>query len=320
MIVEATTAFNGYKSGEIALLDSGGIPSNEIPNLKATDPYFSIADRVGTYYAIFNCDAAPFNDVKVRRAFTLAIDQKRIVEQVTKGGQKPATGFIPPSLKFSDGSSCRKLDGDGMPLPEYGIDPMKAQVDEAKALLAEAGFNESNPFPAFDFYYNTSEAHKAIAEALQEMWKTNLGVDVGLKNEEWAVFQDTRRLGNGLVFRGGWLGDYDDPMTMLDLYTSYSGNNDCQWRYDAQPVVAPHDKVLNPANKDFDDAIKAIQVTTGTERDDAIRKAEKIMMDEAILAPLYYYTYVQIIDESVVEGVARSTMGHWNFKNVKMVG
>ncbi|MEG1972373.1 MAG: ABC transporter substrate-binding protein, partial [Oscillospiraceae bacterium] len=262
---------------------------------------------------------APFDDARVRRAFTLAINPSQLVEQVTKGGQKPATGFIPPSLKFSDGKSCRVLDEAGMPTKEYGIDPYSAQVDEAKALLKEAGFADGASFPAFDFYYNTGESHKAIAEALQEMWKTNLGINVGLKNEEWAVFQDTRRLGNGLVFRGGWLGDYDDPMTMLDLYTSYSGNNDCQWRWNEQPVVAPHDKKLNPKNKDFDDAIKQIQVTSGTERDGWIKTAEKIMMDECIIAPLYYYTYVQIIDESVVEGVARTTMGHWNFKNVKLV-
>jgi oligopeptide transport system substrate-binding protein len=319
MIVEATTALNGYENGEIAVLDSGGIPQDEIPRLKAEDPYFRIAPRVGTYYGIFNMDAEPTNDIRVRKALTLAIDQKQIVEQVSKGGQLPATGFIPPSLSYSTGESCRQLDADGNPVEEYGLDPNKAQVEEAKALLAEAGYPDGKGFPAITFLYNTSEGHKKIAEALQEMWKTNLNIDVELRNEEWATFQDTRRLGNFTMARGGWLGDYDDPMTMLDLYTSYSGNNDCQWRWNLQPTVAPHDKVLNPENKEFDEVIAGAQKATGADRDALIRRAEEIMMENFVTFNIYYYTFIQIIDESVVEGVNMTTMGQFIFKDAELV-
>jgi oligopeptide transport system substrate-binding protein len=319
MIVEATTALSGYENGEIAVLDSGAIPQDEIPRLKAEDPYFSIAPRVGTYYGIFNVDAEPTNDIRVRKALTLAIDQKQICEQVAKGGQLPATGFIPPSLSYSTGESCRQLDADGNPVEEYGLDPNKAQVEEAQALLAEAGYPNGEGFPSITFLYNTNENHKKIAEALQEMWKANLNIDVELRNEEWATFQDTRRLGDFTLARGGWLGDYDDPMTMLDLYTSYSGNNDAQWRWNLQPTVASHDTVLNETNKEFDEVIAAAQLATGTERDALLKRAEEIMAEEFITFNIYYYTYVQVIDESVVEGVNRTTMGQFIFKDSELV-
>lgn len=315
MIEEQTTALNGYQAGEIAVMDDP--PNEEIPRLMAEDPNFKVAPRVGTYYYMFNVDAEPFNDVRVRKAFALAIDRKNIVEQVTKAGEIPAVAFIPPALSYSTGESARPF-VDGKPVEEYGLDPYSAKVDEAKALLAEAGFPNGEGFPEFTFIYNTSENHKKVAEAVQEMWKTNLGVNVSITNEDWAVFQDTRREGNYLVARGGWLGDYDDPMTMLDLYTSYSGNNDLQWRWQ-EYAGAPWDTVLNPSNKPFDEAIQNAMTTTGTERDGWIKKAEDTMMNEMVIAPIYFYAYKDIIDSAVVEGVKRTAMGHWIFYDAQLV-
>ncbi len=317
MITEATTAHSAYQAGEIQVNDQ--IPQDEIPKLLAEDPNFTQKAQVGTYYAIFNCDAEPTNDVRVRKALTLAIDRKKICEQVAKGGQIPAAGFIPPNLSYSDGTSCRALDKDGNPIPEFGIDPNKALVDEAKKLLADAGYPDGKGFPKLTFIYNTSEAHQKIAEALQEMWKTNLNIDIELKNEEWAVFQDTRRDGHFTLARGGWLGDYAAPMTMLDLFTSYSGNNDAQWRWNEQPAVAPHDKTLNPENKEFDDAIKTAMVTSGKEQDTAYRKAEQVMMDNQVIMPIYYYSFLYVIDSSKVEGVEKTLMGQWIFKNAEII-
>jgi len=317
MIVDATTAHSAYQAGEIQVNDT--IPQDEIPKLLAEDPNFTQKAQVGTYYAIFNCDAEPTNDLKVRKALTLAIDRKKIVEQVTKGGQIPAAGFIPPNLTYSDGTSCRALDKNGNPTPEFGIDPNKALVDEAKKLLADAGYPDGKGFPKLTFIYNTSEGHQRIAEALQEMWKTNLNIDIELKNEEWAVFQDTRRDGHFTIARGGWLGDYAAPMTMLDLFTSYSGNNDAQWRWNEQPTTAPHDKTLNPENKEFDEAIKTAMVTSGKEQDAAYKKAEQIMMDSQIIMPIYYYSFIYVIDSAKVEGVEKTLMGQWIFKNAEII-
>lgn len=317
MIVEETTAHNAYLSGEIDVNEK--IPQDEIPKLRAEDPNFTAKAQVGTYYAMFNMDNPVVADVRVRKALSLAIDRKQIVENVTKGGQIPATGFIPPNLTYSDGKSCRVLDKNGNPAPEFGIDPNKANVEEARKLLAEAGYPGGKGFPKLTYIYNTQEGHQRVAEALQEMWKNNLGIEVELKNEEWAIFQDTRRLGNYTVARGGWLGDYAAPMTMLDLYTSYSGNNDTQWRWNEQPSVAPHDKTLNPANKGFDDAIKEAMMSSGKKQDEAYRKAEQILMDEQILMPIYYYSFIYMIDSSKVTGIEKTQMGQWIFKNAEML-
>lgn len=317
MIVEETTAHNAYLSGEINLNEK--IPQDEIPKLRAEDPNFTAKAQVGTYYAMFNMDDPAVSDVRVRKALSLAIDRKQIVENVTKGGQIPAAGFIPPNLTYSDGSSCRVLDSKGNPTPEFGIDPNKASVEEAKKLLADAGYPDGKGFPKLTYIYNTNEGHQRIAEALQEMWKNNLGIDIELKNEEWAIFQDTRRDGRYTVARGGWLGDYAAPMTMLDLFTSYSGNNDPQWRWNEQPAIAAHDKTLNPANKDFDDAIKTAMMSSGKEQDEAYKKAEKIMMDEQIIIPIYYYSFIYMIDSSKVTGIEKTQMGQWIFKNAEML-
>lgn len=317
MIVEETTAHNAYLSGEIHINEK--IPQDEIPKLRAEDPNFTAKAQVGTYYAMFNMDSPEVSDLRVRKALSLAIDRKAIVENVTKGGQIPATGFIPPNLTYSDGSSCRDLDEKGNPKPEFGIDPNKANVEEARRLLAEAGYPDGKGFPKLTYIYNTNEGHQRVAEALQEMWKNNLGIEIELKNEEWAIFQDTRRLGNYTIARGGWLGDYAAPMTMLDLYTSYSGNNDTQWRWNEQPAIAPHDKVLNPANKEFDEAIKESMMSTGKKQDEAYRRAEKILMDDQILIPIYYYSFIYMIDSSKVTGIEKTQMGQWIFKNAQML-
>lgn len=275
MIVDQSTQLTAYESGELDAIDE--VPTQEIPRLLAEEPTFQILPLLGTYYYIFNVDKEPTNDVRVRKALALAIDRKAITEQVTKGGQKPATGYVPEGLFLSDGREFREVAGD------YGIDPNKAQVEEARKLLAEAGYPNGEGFPTLELVYNTSENHKAIAEAIQEMWKQNLGINVTLTNQEWAVFQDTRHQGNFSIARAGWLADYADPMTFLDMWTSYSGNNDAQWRWQKYES----DTKLNPSNKKFDELIEKSKTITGAERDKTLLEAEKIMMDEMIVMPIY---------------------------------
>lgn len=317
MIVEGTTALNGYENGEIQVLDS--ITIEQIPRLQKEDPNFKITPHIGTYYVNFNVDNDVFKDVRVRKAFSLAIDRKAFVEQVTKGGQTPATGFIPSGMQYSDGTDIRPLDENGLPAPEYGIDPSKALVEEARALLAEAGYPDGKGLPEITFLYNTNENNKKIAEALQAMWKQNLGVDVKLLNQDWAVFQEERRAGNYMMARGGWLGDYGDPMTMLDLFTSKSGNNDPQWRYRLEPILAPHDTTLNPEQEEFENAINTSMLTSGKERDAAIKKAEDVLMNNHVVAPIYYYTFTNIVDESRVEGVELTLTNKWDFRHAELI-
>lgn len=317
MIVEGTTALNGYENGEIQVLD--GITIEQIPRLQKEDPNFVITPHIGTYYVNFNTDDALFKDVRIRKAFSLAIDRKQFVEQVTKGGQTPATGFVPSGMQFSDGTDFRPLDENGLPAPEYGIDPSKALPEEAKALLAEAGYPNGEGLPKITFLYNTNENNKKIAEALQGMWKQNLGVDVELLNQDWAVFQDERRVGHYMMARGGWLGDYGDPMTMLDLFTTVSGNNDPQWRYKEDPIRAPHDKTLNPEQEEFENAINESMISSGKDRDAALKKAEDSLMNNHVIAPIYYYTFTNIVDLSKVEGVELTMTNKWDFRHAEMI-
>lgn len=229
---------------------------------------------------------------EVRKALTLAIDRTLLVEQITRAGQLPATGFVPPGLKDSTGADFRATAGD------YGIAPDGSAIDEAKQLLADAGFPNGENFPTLTILYNTSEGHKAIAEAIQEMWKQNLNINVEIANQEWAVFQDTRHQGNFQVARAGWIGDYEDPMTFLDLWTSYSGNNDAQWKV-----------------KKYDDIIEASKLATGADRDALLYEAEQMIMDDLIVLPIYYYTHTVAVKEDVKDWYT-STLGHFYFGNV----
>ena len=317
MIVEGTTALNGYENGDIQVLD--GITIEQIPRLQKEDPNFKIYPHIGTYYVNFNVDNEVFSDLRIRQAFSLAIDRTQFVNQVTKGGQMPATGFIPAGMIYSDNSTIRELDENGIPVSEYGIDPNKALVEEAQALLADAGYPNGEGLPEITFLYNTNENNKKIAEALQGMWKQNLGVDVELLNQDWAVFQETRRAGEYMMARGGWLGDYGDPMTMLDLFTVASGNNDPQWRYMEEPVGAPHDTTLNPEQEAFENAINTSRITTGEERDVALKAAEDALMNNMVVAPIYYYTMTTIVDDSVVEGVELTLTNKWDFTHAELV-
>lgn len=147
-------------------------------------------------------------------------------------------------------------------------------------------------------YYNTNENHKAIAEAVQEMWKQNLNIEVKLQNQEWKVFQETRTQGNFQVARDGWIGDYLDPMTFLDMFLSTSGNNHSQWK-----------------NHEFDKLITDIKKTGDLEkRDKMLHQAEDMVMDDNIVIPIYYYTNPELLKENI-KNVTISPFGQVYFDN-----
>lgn len=317
MLGDASTALNGYEAGEIDVMQSP--PQDEITRLKAEDPNLMILPAIGTFAVNFNVDSAPTNDLNVRKALTLAIDRKRIVEQVTKGGEIAASGYIPSAFTFSDGKSFRQTDEYGNVQKEFGIDPSQAQVEEARACLAEAGYPDGQGFPKIEYLYDTDEGSKKLAEAMQAMWKENLNIDVALRNEDRSVFNENTIKGNYNISKGGWWADYYDTMSMFDTFLPYSGNNKMQWRWNEQPVVAPHDHTLNPENKELDDAISMAQSTTGAERDQWLKKAEQVVMENFVVAPIYYYTDVLLVNKNRVEGVGLTPVGFWCFKGGRMM-
>jgi len=299
MIVDISTAMTAYDSNEVDVLIT--VPTPEIPKRQVEDPTFHIVPYLGVYYYIFNVNKAPTNDINVRKALTLAIDREQIVTDVAKGGQQPANGFVPTGLVDSQGNDFRATAGD------YGISST-ADVEKAKEYLAKAGYPNGEGMAPLELIYNTSEGHKAIAEAIQEMWKKNLGIEVNLVNQEWAVFQDTRHVGNFEVARAGWIGDYNDPMTFLDLWTSYSGNNDAQWSYTKGDF---------PENKKFDALIENSKIAQGVARDKDLYGAEKILMDELITMPIYYYTGVIMVKDKI-KNWERDILGTWYFGNIEI--
>ncbi len=233
---------------------------------------------LGNYYYTFNTEKEPFTNKYIRQAFAAAIDREAVVNQVLKGGQIPAYGFVPPGSSPDMGVDLRAELGDLVPA-----------TSEAKALLekgmAELGITE---LPTITLSYNTSEGHKKIAEAIQQMWKQNLGVDVELFNQEWKVYLETMGTGDYQMGRMGWLGDYIDPMTFLDMFVTGGGNN--YPRY----ANAEYDGYISQAKATGDQAVRL----------DAMLKAEKLLLDDMAIAPIYYYTSVYLQHDNV-KGVVR---------------
>ncbi len=286
MIVEASTYLTAYESGSIDVISAP--PTEEIPRLIAEDPTFYILPQDGTYYYCFNTEKAPFDNLNVRKALSLAIDRKAICETVTKAGQIPALNMVSPTSYDADGNLFTEK------LGNFGL-AETAQIEEAQALLAEAGYPNGEGFPKVELMYNTSEGHKKIAEAIQEMWKQNLNIDITLTNQEWAVFQDTRREGNFQISRAGWLGDYSDPMSYLGMFLSES------------PMNYPHWK-----SPEYDKLIEDAKTAPGQERFNLLYEAGALMESEYINIPVYTYTNVIMVKEKV-QGWEMTTRSTWFF-------
>ena len=287
MITDATTALTGFESGEIDCLRE--VPPAEIPRLLSENSTFTTVPANGSSYICFNQARKPFDDVRVRKALTLAINRTAIVNDVTKGGQIPATCIVPGVIYDSDGKSFPEVAGD------HGIAIDDSKFDEAKQLLADAGYPNGEGFPTVEYLYNTSDTNKAVAETLQQMWKENLGITVNLVNMESSVFHQTRVAHNFDICNGGWGGDYNDPLTYLDMFIPDAMPNYSDWR-----------------NEEYTNLVNAGKNTVGKERFDDFYKAEKILMDEACYCPLYYSVNQQMVSKSVTNW-SMTTTGLYNF-------
>ncbi len=208
MIENESIELTMFETGEIDVTHT--VPGPEIPRLEQTGELY-IYPEFGTYYYIFQTEKAPLDDVNVRKALTMTIDREATVTTLTQGGQLPAYACVPSGIPEYDGSDFRENGGD-----YFAYDPEMAQQ-----LLAEAGYPGGAGFPSAEILYNTSEMHKMIAEAIQEMWKQNLGIEnITLTNQEWGVYLNTRDEGDFMIARAGWIGDYLDPFTFLDMWVT----------------------------------------------------------------------------------------------------
>lgn len=315
-ISDATTSLQGYEAGEINVTST--LPGEEIPRLLAEDPNFSSDPALGTNYLVFNMDNEVVGDINVRKALSLAIDRKMLTEQILRNGSVPAAAFVAPTFKLSTGESMRAMDENGNVMEEYEIDPYAAKVEEAQAYLAAAGYPNGEGFPELNLLYFEQSGNEAlIVEAVQQMWEKNLGIKVNLQVQEFAVYSNTIRTPDWSIAYYGWSADYNDPMTMLALFTA-EGLNEARWRYKPYAGV-PDDTTLNPENEAYDAAVKKASVTSGPERDSYLIEAENVLMENMVICPLYYATYTQIIDHSAVSGPGRTPIGQWDFQYYSVI-
>jgi oligopeptide transport system substrate-binding protein len=287
MISDGTTAVQAFEAGEVDV--TGNLPPEEIPLLKETDAYQQYPG-LGTYMYGFNVENIP--DVKQRRAMSLAINRRQIIDNIAQADQLPATGWTPEGMPGFDAIN-----------PESEWLPEEGDLDRAKRLMNEV----QNPKRNITLLLNDSPGHRPIAVAVQDAWK-ELGLNVTIRQQEWAQFLEfvgPPPDASVDVFRYGWIGDYVDAMNFLELWTCDSGNNSttyCNRRYD---------ELVSKARATPDDA----------ERYELYAQLEEIMFGEdgdVPIAPIYWYTYVQLERPSIQDTLDLNLLDQMDLTNVEV--
>ena len=290
LVTDDTTAYSELQAGNFDVVNS--VPTNEIePGQEAG--LVHVSPKLGTYYFGINVgkqdDMA--EDVKtalsnklVRQAINLAIDRQEIIDNVGKAEQVAAYSFVPEGIYNPDGTEFADKE-------YYDPSDMDGNIEKAKELLKEAGYENGEGLPTIELMYNSEGAHKDICQILQENL-AKIGINIELANQEWAVFLNTRQQGGYEIARQGWIGDYSDPMTFLDLFVTGGGNNDSGY-----------------SNPEYDALIAVAKVETDPDkRKEQLREAEDILMDDMPILPIYYYTTVMGWNENV-KGIQVSVLG-----------
>ena len=272
-----------FRAGQLHVTNT--FPSNKCePDIQEKNTNLQIHPYMGTYFYRFNTKNEVLKDVRVRKALAYSIDRKKIVESVTRCGQIPAYSFTPPG---SNGF-----------YPDTNI---PFDVELAKNLLKEAGFDSGENFPVLEILFNTSEGHRKVALAVQQMWQQNLGINVELVNQDWKVYLSREMIGDFQVSRAGWIGDYEDPNTFLDTLRPNRGNNKTGWN-----------------NFEFDNLlIKANATLDQAERYKILMEAERLLIDEMPIAPIYTYVRVYQLHEDV-KGWYPNILSHHNPKYLRL--
>ncbi|MCQ5364032.1 ABC transporter substrate-binding protein [Anoxybacillus salavatliensis] len=287
MVNDPNTELSMFNNGELDWAGSptGNLPTDALPQLKQ-EGKLNVQPIAGTYWYKFNTEKPPLNNINIRKALTYAIDRKAIVENITKGEQVPAMAAVPPTM-FPENTKGYFKDND--------VEKAKEHLQKG---LQELGLKDVKELPPITLSFNTSEAHAKIAQAIQDMWKKNLGIEVKLENAEWNVYIDKLHSGDYQIGRMGWLGDFNDPINFLELYRDKKGgNNDTNWEN-------PKYKQLLIDSQKEKDPEKRIQM---------LKEAEAILMDELPIAPIYFYTNTWVQKENL-KGVQLSGLGEVQFK------
>jgi len=295
-IDNASTAYDKFNSDELDFIPD--VPSSEMTRLIAEDPEFYVFALLGTYYYSFNLDQENglFDNVKLRTALSYAIDREAIVEALG-GGQVPAAGFIPPGFIDDQGNDFFEEAG------TYGMVSDDSNFPQAVTLFAEAAGEMGltvaqlqSELAAATLLYNTSEAHAMAAQLVQESWNQVLGFQMDLGNQEWGVFQTSRRNGNFDVARGGWLTDFMDPIGMLAIFTEGNAYNDPKYN------VPAFDLLIEQAQQTTDPAVHFAKLYA----------AQDMFMAAMPIVPVYHYSDFMYV-KSYLKDWGRSVLGTVDF-------
>ncbi|MDA7951550.1 MAG: peptide ABC transporter substrate-binding protein [Pirellulaceae bacterium] len=305
-----TTSYNMFENDQIDWATT--VPSAVIPTLRETNnPEFRAANQLSVYFYRVNVAEAPMDNKYFRQALFLAIDRQSICDNITKAGQRPTRGFLPfgfleieklrngapymePAAYVQRAREAHKGDPQAIARADKSIKIDENETDPVKAarwLLALAGYPEGKGVPKFTLLYNTSEGHKNIAVKIQDDWKQKLGIDIELENNEWQIFLDKVNQKDYQIARAGWIADYNDPNSFLDMLETDGPENNTNWSHEA------YDKAIADAQKEPDEA----------KRMEIFFEAEKLIMDELPFFPIYSYVSVNLVKERV-KGVAPNLM------------
>ena len=340
---DANNMLANFKNGTWLLIDD--VPTNEIPNLKKDYPTeFVVAGQIGTYYVCWNVnesilpasstltgEAAEAAKAEIRKALSLIIDRNYICEEIGQAGQVPASSFVAMGMTNPDGTEFYKTAGHSDSYIGY-YDVSASAFESNFASCVETlkkyyNYDETSKkftdFPTLTYLYNTSAGHKAIGEYIQSAFAA-IGITMNLENQEWNTFLNTRKDGDYSIARNGWLADYNDPICFLDMWTSGSGNNDIQYGKGAHAGLKMYSLDLTPYGyttkvsngtwaETFDVLIATIKgCTDNVTRNQLMHLAEDMLMDTGCVVPVYYYTDIYMIDDSIT-GFFSNPLGYKYF-------
>jgi len=290
---DANAMYSAFRSGTLQFIEE--VPSDEVTTLLASGD-LKLAEYLGTSFVCFQNQKTPFNDERVREAFSLAIDRNYIVNNVTKTGEVPADAYVPSGVSDVGGTGAKDFRTVGGGYYSVAAGDYTSNCKKAQELLAQAGYPDGKDFPAVEYLYGTDDRNKSLAEALQQMWKTALGVNVSLSNQDWATFGSNLQSGNYTIASMVFTADFNDPISFLDLWRTGNGNNISQY-----------------SSSEYDTAIDSAKTTPdASARMKSLHSAEGILMKDSAIAPLYFYTNMYMLDKNV-KGLYYSPLGYYFF-------
>ena len=291
LLEDSSASYTAYTGGTAQLIKD--VPTEEIPTLKKDKKdEFNVDPILGTYYLSMNLNKAPFNNKNVRKALSLAIDRDYVANTVMQGTYTPAYNYVGTGVDDVDPGKFLENSKAANGGKTYISEDYKANLEEAKKALAEAGYPEGKGFPTITYSTNDTGYHKAVAEYLQQVYK-DLGITMNIDIVDWSSFTPKRRAGEYEMARNGWVMDYNDASNMIELFVSSNGNNDGKYN--------------NPA---FDKAMNDSKVADKTAHFAALHEAEKIVSEDYGFIPVAYYNDFWLQSTSL-KGTWHSLYGYW---------